>query len=211
MKKLLAFVFVLTCVMSVLTSCSLQQDNIGSKEEQSNIETNEEKSEDEVADEYFEENRTDVPSTTQTSMRDWGFSNPELWGCKLLEIIGAEDKHFFLDEGGGFVIIEHTRFWEFYPNHGQITTYFYDNGVLEGDNVANYSVLDNDLISVYSSDEGNGMIRITERNMEDGKLIFGLRRGGDYETDDEYISYSLIDTTREPEFFTKGYYKLYLK
>lgn len=216
MKKLSAIVLALICAMLMLTSCSSQQDNVGAKSEQT---TNESFEENENA--KVPEDDASLPAETQISMLDWGFSNPELWGCKLLEIISTEDdEHFFTDEGGEFVIIKHTRFWEFYPNNGQMTFYFYNNGILEGDDVYNYSVLNNDLISAYSSDEGNGMLRITERKTEDGKLIFGLSRSGDYETDCECISYDLIDTTRDPEFFAEGeegyyykydYYKLYLK
>lgn len=146
-----------------------------------------------------------------------GFNNPDEFGCKLIQIESLEKNggHIFEDNQGKCVIINRARIFEFYNNKGQMAFYFMKDGDIEFDDIFTYSVLDNDSISTFSSDEGAGMLRITDRTVEKNIAVLEISRDGGFDSDEKYISYNLIDESRKPEFYEEGdlsdYYKLYLK
>lgn len=146
-----------------------------------------------------------------------GFNNPDEFGCKLIQIESLEKNggHIFEDNQGKCVIINRARIFEFYDDKGQLAFYFMKDGDIEFDDIFTYSVLDNDSISTFSSDEGAGMLRITDRTVEKNISVLGISRDGGFDSDEKYISYNLIDESRKPEFYEEGdlsdYYKLYLK
>lgn len=153
--------------------------------------------------------------SSQTS--EIGFDNPDKWGCKLIEIEWIDENSSYIaeDNEGEFVITYGAHIFELYAKEGQISYYILKNDSIRGNGTAAYNVLDNDLISVSSQDEGSGMIRITDRTKEKNIDILGISRSGDYDSDEKYIPYSFIDESKTPVFFKKGdyydYYKLYLK
>lgn len=146
-----------------------------------------------------------------------GFDNPKEWGCKMIEIelIAECSSYIGEDTEGKFVITNGAHIFELYTDKGQLAWYILQNASVKGNGTSTYNVLDNDLISVSSQDEGSGMIRITDREKEKNIDILSISRSGDYDSDEKYISYSLIDESKTPQFFKKGdfydYYKLYLK
>lgn len=146
-----------------------------------------------------------------------GFDNPNEWGCKLIEIecLDGCNHYIYADNGGKCVIINGAHIFEFYTEKEQLACFIMRNDSIYGNGTSTYNVLDNDLISVSSQNEGSGMIRITDRTKEKNIDILGISRGGDYDSDEKYISYSLIDESRAPELYEEGglynYYKLYLK
>ena len=79
---------------------------------------------------------------------------------------------------------------------------------LKNTEFATYTVLNNDTVTVFSPDEGNGVLKITDRIEEKNYVIFEILNGS---SNEYYIPYKFRDTSKNPVFFQEGKYYDYYK
>lgn len=176
------------------------------------------------------ENSSDIPSTNQNyestqaetpiptepetiPIGMWGFDNSYEWYNTLVEVKPTTDGSlFFTDSEGDYVIVkEGTGHWELYPSYGQIMMgSFYTDFIPKRVSAYTYTVLDNDTISIFGNGD-SGVLKITDRIEEKNYVIFEILNGS---SNEYYIPYKFIGTSKKPVFFQEGnyydYYKLYL-
>lgn len=150
-----------------------------------------------------------------SSMSKWGFENSEKWGNEFLKIVSTEENEvIFKDEKGTYVIIqEGSSLWEFYPKEGQVLLgrFYFEGSNIKGS--GNYTVLDNNTISLSSQEEGNGALRITDRIIKDDIIVFVIDNNGS--EIQYYIPYEMLDLKESPTLYKDGgkydFYKVYVK
>lgn len=158
-------------------------------------------------------NNETVPTTSVTTVKpksEWGFDNSDDWGNAIVEIQATKDGAVtFSDSTGTFVLINsYGRSFKLYSSSGQLVigsmgTDFY----IQSRESATYTVLNNDTITCYSQDEGNGVFEIIQRIEKADSLIFQLTNNGNPQY---YIPVEFLDKSKEPqEYGSDGYYTYY--
>ncbi len=163
------------------------------------------------------ESRTEETNENLTDIAEVGFENPNSWGNSIIEIQSTTTGNvIFSDDTGTFVIASNrARCFEFYPSQGQMLWGFMNTDFAMNDTeFATYTVLNNDTISVFSPDEGNGILKIIDRKEEKNTTIFEIDNNGG-RSSEYYIPQKSLDTSITPALFQEGdyydYYKYYIK
>ena len=146
------------------------------------------------------------------NLSEYGFYDTSIWGNTMYEITPDDNGNVFCsDSKGTFVIVEKgNSAWEFYPEQQQVLAgHIYGDFEIINKSVIDYTVPNNDRISVYNAHEGSGTLQIFDRLIKDDCLAFEIVNNGvSYQY---YLPSIFIDDSREPEPYQEKAYKIYLK
>ena len=212
MKKIkrLTAAILATSLLFLCTACATEpseQNNLQQYEETTTEPTN------------VYENTTIPETTTQKSLSEYGFYNIDEMGNILIEINGydfsGDDPYVYYDSDYS------GKIWQFKNGYCYAGRVNEENKIVMDNIIGTYTIVDNDTVYCYSSDEGNGTLMLTDRKVfsDFDTVIFTLINNGN--EDGWLIPYSAIDwekgfceVEQKDSYWggaTTTYFKLYLK
>lgn len=145
---------------------------------------------------------------------EWGFNNCGEWDNQLIQVQPDSIGEFLhSDENGTYMVYEGgTGFWEFYPSKDQfIGSSVYENFETRSSDIYEYTVLNNDVISVVTPFE-SFTIEISERMEIEDVTVFKIKDGNSFEY---YLPFKFVkeDKGTSPctDEGTNGCFKMYVK